>query len=539
MDTVNTAVMGNSRAAYAGNTMERHGRSVIESRNARGHTPGRAVALGLLSLASFAAEAADWSITPRLNLREAYTDNVTLAPEGQKRSEFVTQVRPGVTVSKSGKRLKLNAAYSLESLSYLRDSDRSNIKHQLNADANAEWLEDFFFTDVRTRISQQNISLLGTSSADNVNITGNRADVRTFLVSPYIRSRIGSHANYLLRYTYNTVNTDAVGISDAERDRIAAELTSARAFNKLTWRLAYEKEHTNNSNFQDFSRERLTGQLGYLLSRKLSLVTAYGYENNSFLSTGVDPEGSLWNAGFIWTPSQRTRLEARVGRRYFGDTYILDFSQRSRHTTWSVSYNEDITTSQSQFSLQTSADTANLLDGLFVSAIPDPIIRAQFVEDFIVQNGLPRVTVEALNFLTNQAFLQKRLQAAVSINGVRNTLIFSVFNLNRDAQANVADLAGNNDFLLSRNIKQYGAAALWNWRLTPHMNSSVSVSYTRNEFENTGREDDLTSVRVGLRKQLEKKVNGSVDLRRVERDSSQEGGDYKENAVTLSLDMTF
>ncbi len=496
--------------------------------------------LSLLWLMAPDAAAADWRVTPHLNLRETYTDNVALAPKGQEQNELITQINPGVSVSKTGNRLKVNAAYTLQTLSYLRDNRRNNINHQLSASANAEWVKDFFYTDASTSISQQNISLLGVQSPDNINVTGNRANVRTYQISPYIRSRIGNFADYLLRYTHNAVNTSAAGISDSQSDRVNAELNSARAFHKLGWRLLYSKEYVNNANFQDYQREKFTGELRYLLSRKLSLVGAYGYENNTFLSVGPKPEGSFWNAGVAWTPSIRTKLEARFGKRYFGDTYLLDYSQRSRRTVWSVSYNEDVTTTQSQLFIPVAIDTASLLDSQFSSAIPDPVIRAQFIEDFIVQNGLPSTTVGSLNFLANRAFLQKRLQGAVSINGVRNTMIFSLFSTTRDAQVTASSATpGDADFLLSDNIKQYGASAFWNSRLTPRTSSNVGVSYSRNEFKNTGRQDDLTTVRLGVHKQLAKKMNSSADLRHTERTSNQAGNDYKENAVTVSLDMAF
>jgi uncharacterized protein (PEP-CTERM system associated) len=486
------------------------------------------------------AGAADWRVTPHLNLRETYTDNVTLAPKGQEQSELVTQINPGVSVSKTGNRLRVNAAYTLQTLSYLRDSSRNNTNHQLSANANAEWVKDFFFTDASASISQQNISLLGVQSPDNVNVTGNRADVRTYQISPYIRSRLGNFANYLVRYTHNAASTSAAGISDSQSDRVNAELSSARAFYKLGWRLLYSKEYINNTNFQDYQTEKFSGELRYLLSRKLSLVGSYGYENYTYLTLGPNPEGSFWNAGFAWTPSIRTRLEARFGRRYFGDTYLLDYSQRSRRTVWNVSYSEDITTTHSQFFIPVAIDTASLLDSQFSSAIPDPIIRAQFIEDFIVQNGLPRTTVGSLNFFTNQAFLQKRLQAAVSLNGVRNTMVFSLFSSTRNAQQIASSpLPGDNDFLLSDNVKQYGAGAFWNSRLTPRTSSNLGVSYSRNEFKNTGRQDDLTTVRLGVHKQLAKKMNGSADLRHIERTSNEAGNDYKENAITVSLDMAF
>ena len=102
------------------------------------------VLLSLGCLLPLAASAADWRITPHLWVSEVYTDNVTLAPKGQRQSDLITRITPGVSVNKTGNRLKVNASYNLETLTYLRDSRRNGVNHQLNASADAEWLEEFF-----------------------------------------------------------------------------------------------------------------------------------------------------------------------------------------------------------------------------------------------------------------------------------------------------------------------------------------------------------------------------------------------------------
>ena len=121
-------------------------------------------------------------------------------------------------------------------------------------------------------------------------------------------------------------------------------------------------------------------------------------------------------------------------------------------------------------------------------------------------------------------------------------MVFSVFNLSRKAQQTgtaSSALLGDVDFLLSNDVEQFGASALWSLRLTPRTSSNLGVSYSRNEFKNTGRQDDLTSVRLGVNKQFAKKLNGSADLRHIERSSNEAGNDYKENAITVSVGMKF
>ena len=80
-------------------------------------------------------------------------------------------------------------------------------------------------------------------------------------------------------------------------------------------------------------------------------------------------------AGFAWEPSSRTSVSASIGERFFGRTYYLSASHRTRRTVWNISYDEAVTTTRSQFFLPAAIDTAALLDRLFTGVYPDPVQR--------------------------------------------------------------------------------------------------------------------------------------------------------------------
>ena len=69
--------------------------------------------------------------------------------------------------------------YTMNNLIYAENSNFTRIRHQLNAVGTGELIKDLFFVDGRASIMQQNLSLLGPQAINNVNVTGNRADVRT------------------------------------------------------------------------------------------------------------------------------------------------------------------------------------------------------------------------------------------------------------------------------------------------------------------------------------------------------------------------
>lgn len=483
--------------------------------------------------------AAKWDIVPTLFVEETYTDNVGLAPSGLKRSDWVTEVTPGVSVSATGARLRFNATYAAQGLYRAREESRE-LNHQLNASGNAELVRQLLFLDTRAAVAQQNISLLGPQAVSNVNTTGNRTTVRTFLVSPYLRHDFGPVAQGEARLTYSTVNTDATtSLSNSQANRIDMRLASGPAYKLTTWNLAYSRDHIDSTGPQDTTTEKITAGARRLITPTVGLLANVGYENNDFLTVGPAPKGVSWSAGLEWTPTPRTHLAATTGRRFFGATRSLDFSHRTRLTVWSVNYSEDITTTRSQLLVPVTVDTAGFLDTLFLSGIPDPAARQRAVQAFIAQTGLPPSLIVPLDFFTSQNFLVKRWAGSVGIQGVRNTVLANVFTETRVSEATGLALAGAGDFASSANVKQTGASLLWNWRFAARAASNLSVGYTRNEFPGIGREDNLKFIRLSLTRQFQPRLSGSLNYRRLQNDSDQSGAGHTENAVSAALNMSF
>lgn len=498
------------------------------------------------------AGAAEWKITPSLDLKETYTDNVRLAPPGLEKNEFITQINPGISLTGNGSHLKFNANYVMQNLIYAKESSQNTMNHLLNASANAELVDNLLFLDGRASISQQNISLLGPQSSDNVNITGNRTEVQTYSVSPYLRHSFSNYASTEIRYTHDEVSTGGSGMLNSQADRIQLGLNSGSAFKTLGWGLNYSTGttrygNTANTTTPALDTEVLTGNLSYPITPKFRLTATGGYEKNNYISTGPKPDGSFWSAGFSWAPSAMTSIDGSAGRRYFGDTYSLAASHRTRLTAWNLSYSEDITSTRSQFLIPSTIDTASFLDPILAAIYPgyaaaNPVLRQQLAENYVKIKGYPTSLAESTNYLTNRLFLQKRLQASVAVTGAKNTLVLSLFHATRDAQTSQtldSTLFGSSALALSDSTKQVGGSAFWNWQIGPRTSTNLSVGYTRNNYPSLGRTDNDKTIRFSLTRQLQPKLNGSIELRHIQRDSSQSGGDYSENALIAYLSMRF
>ena len=470
-----------------------------------------------LALGTTGAHAADWKVTPRLDLLETYTDNVTLGPAGRRQSDFVTQINPGVSLSRTGARLKVNANYSLQNLIYARDSSRNTLNHQFGGSANAELAKEVLFFDARASVSQQNISLLAPIGIDNTSATGNLGTVSTYSLGPRLVHKFGSFAQADLSFTHDEVFNDSNAVSDSKGNHLNFGVRSGSAFNDLSWGLNYSKQSVSNS-INDSQSASAT--LGYRLTGKFRVFASGGREKHSYTSAGSTPEGAFWSAGFGWAPTSRTSIEASYGRRYFGKTYSFNLSHHTRVTTWSAGYSQDITTTRA---LQlTPLGTVYLYDcgaiGRVLTTDPnyDPANCRLLSSSLVLTSSL-----------TDEAFISKRFQASLGISTGKSNVTFTGFNSLRQLQSSATE------------DRQYGVSGSWSWRFAPRTTSNFSANWTRNTFTALARQDELWFFTLGLTRQFQPKLHGSLNVRHTQRESSDASGEYREDSITAALNMTF
>src|SRR5438270_10445733 len=89
---------------------------------------GCVCASGLSTLAM----AGDWTITPRVSGQETFTDNVFDTPTNR-RSDFITSLSPGISVSGESARLQAKLDYSPTAYLYALTPSQNVIGHNLYA----------------------------------------------------------------------------------------------------------------------------------------------------------------------------------------------------------------------------------------------------------------------------------------------------------------------------------------------------------------------------------------------------------------------
>jgi uncharacterized protein (PEP-CTERM system associated) len=485
--------------------------------------------------------AAEWRVTPTLELRETWSDNIRLAQKGSERSDFVTELAPGIGVTATGPRFKMRADYQMRNQFYAHENNGDSIQHRLNALANAELAEDLLYLDGMANISNQRVSAFGPQAQDSFYLDRNNTRVSSYRLSPYLVNRFGQMATSELRFSNEGVNTGTEGLSNTNTNRINLRVNSGPAFKTLGWGLQYGRAHTRYSDLDSLRTQTATASLRYRLTNEFSLTGSAGYEEYSYRSTVEHPDGASYFGGISWAPTERSLFEVSAGHRFYGTSYSLNAAHRTRSTSWSLNYNEDITTTQSQFLMPVTVDTSSFLNQLWTPSISDPVARQQAVDAFIRSTGLPGSLANNINTLSNRIFLQKRWQGSVALNSARSTLVFSAFNARRQAQTGqLADAAlqSANNFALDGDTRQTGVNGLWNWRMAPRTSAHVSAGYTQVRALDSERKDNNTTLGLGVSHQFQPRLKGVLDLRHLESDSNTIG-DTRENAISAALLMQF
>lgn len=494
----------------------------------------------LLPLVACSAGAAKWDITPSISAEERYTDNVGLAPDASKRGEWITKITPGISVAANGAQLRFNAIYDPDVVYYARGQYDTQVYQRGNAVGTAELAKKLLFLDFGAKADQYNASLQAPQAANNANATGNLATVSSYYASPYLRQDFGSNVQGEARFTGSVVNSDdRTQLANSVADRVDLRLNSGAAYKLFTWNVDYFRE---NDVYEDEQNNILSqvikANAKRLITSTVGLIAQVGYDRYR-----VGPEtleGTAWNAGFDWTPSPRTRFAVTAGRRFYGDDYSLDLSHRTRRTTWSAVYSQNITTTRAEFFAPDPTRTAGYLNTLFSSQYSDPVAREKAVQDFIARTSLPPGLVAQTNFFTSELILVKRWQASVGVLGARNVVLAYLYRETREAlTVGAQSTATAGDFALGDTVTQTGVSSQWNWRMTARNSWNMSAGYNRNEFSGANRVDNVKYVGMGLSRQIEPKLVGALNYRRQQSDSNALVGNYTENAVFATIQKRF
>lgn len=496
-------------------------------------------AMAGMGLTAAVAAAPAWQLEPRVTVSETWTDNVGLDQPGQEESDFITQVTPGIAARKEGGRLRLVADYQLQTLLFARDGDRNDVFHRLFAKGDADLVEDWLFVDFGASISQQIVAADQRLSLDNFNKSGNRSDVVTYSVSPYLRHDFGGLVKTELRYSTEERRYDR-GAADSRNEKLFASADSGFRSQQLRWHVQYQDETIKREGRTDPEFESLSGNASYRIGHGFSLVARAGREDNSFESVRRISNGSYWSAGLRWasrfvsvdvlkgnndqggsirlTPSARTSLSASYRDRDVGlnpgSTWSGDFTHITRRSRWNLRYFEDTVTVQQ---LQPfGGNQVQLVFGGGTVEFRDPVTGDPV---FLTEDGLFT--------LTDSIIERQRATATVSYRLAKSLFRLTWFDEQRDLVSN-----GTQE-------DAHGGTASWRWDFGTRTRSNLRYGVQRSKLLPTNEKTDFHYWTVELSRTLRPSATGSVEYRYAEQDSAGTARDHEENRITVQLQVAF
>ena len=492
-------------------------------------------------LASLPGLAENWTITPAVGARETFTTNSNLAPSGGEQSNWVTSLTGSVGVNGVGARARLSGTAALQGILYATDSENNYLYPSVNLLGDIEAIEKFFFVEGAVSVSQQYLSPFAPQPVDNIGVTDNRYTSAGYRVSPYIQGVLPGQVSYLLRNDNIWTNlsntpTNTPGFVSSYVNRWVGVLSSPiRTFG---WTIDGNATYTKFTDEQALTNEIVRGILHYQPDPQLRVDAIGGYEWNDYFITKSD--NAVYGVGAEWRPSDRTTVAGDWQNRFFGSSYLASLTHRNPFTAFNVNASRNISTYPQQlFALPAGGDVAALVDAAFTTRIPDPVERAQAVQAFLAQTGLPPTLQSPLNFYTQQVTLYEQQSATFTWLGVRNSLAFTVYNRKSEVISGGSGQPLPPPFGQQNNNTQRGASLAYNHRLTPLTNlNAVATRYdTTAAAPFTAKSTtDFFAVSVGTR--LSPKTDASTGLTYTIFDSSA-FNDYDAFTAYIGLNHRF
>lgn len=488
------------------------------------------------------AHATDWQFTPSLGASVTLTDNISQS-SSDPQDGMIISVSPGFSLnSKGSRRVQASVNYNLSSVARFSDDNTTDLLHNLGAIGKAELIEDFLFVDGTASVSQSQISLFG-SPADAATNASNRANTAVYSIAPYVQKRFGTFATAQARYALGgaTFGGNAT-TSDSVTNAFSASLVSGTRFNDLSWALDYSLRKAENDTAADTTFERATLTLGYALTRKFRVFGSVGQDENDFLSS-TNSGGSSYSVGIGWAPTQRTSLEASAGERYFGSTFSLSARHRTRASSWTVRYYEDVSDIPQQL-LENSRNffwECTQLPGVYfpLTLYPQKPVASclgPFSPFQLLNRGVPEQALLAtgnISVLAGGVYIIKSLTAGVTWDWKRFGWGLSASDSTRLYQ-----------FAAGAEDRTQALSGTVNYRLTPRTTANAGLSLTKNSGTGTlvggsGRNDGLVSLNLGMNHEFARDLSGALNFRHQQRDSDAANSDYEENSLGASVTMRF
>ena len=481
---------------------------------------------------------AGWTFTSGVALSATYSDNSDLTNTSTGRQEeLFLQVLPYFTLNGEGARVKARGYYAPALYTGTIGDTPASIDNFLNFNGTVEVTPDTFFVDGFATASVVNQSATGPGggipSGSYLYNSDNLTQAFAIGVSPYVRHRLGSTADFLARASLSTSVFADSSENNSVNGSFTAGFTSGANFPRLPWSIYYS---LSGLSFNDDSSiyggsntyQDITATASYVISPIWQVNTSVGYSLNDYETTSGSESGPTWSLGGTWTPNPRLALSIGYGGQPYGDSWYLNYRYSHKRISWFANYTTQLTTVQQEF-LQAPTFVQNDSNGL-------PVIDPG--------TGLPVFVTRLDPTLTNESYVLSSFFTGINWSGNRTTVGLDATWNQREYQVSRGDQT------------DWGIGARVSRTLSPDTTATARFGWTSYETGGTGTvpgagvagNDDYDSWDAGLLLTRRLSVRSSVsgiyryvsDIGAAGYDPvTSTGGNGAENRFTLVFNHSF
>lgn len=479
-----------------------------------------------------------WRLEPYVNVRETFTDNVSLAPSGGAKSDLISEITPGIRINGKGRRTSLNGFVASPIVVYARSGSENNqVYPSANILGNLEAIDSFLYVEAAASATPQFFSPFGSQSGNLSNVNQNRYTSTSYSVNPYIQGTMPGNISYLLRNnnTWTKQSDTSIETDDSYHNQWLGNVSSPVA--PLGWAIDVDRTEVRFKSRDSELTQLARARLEYRVSPQVQVMMSGGYEDNRYSDSNYS--GSIYGVGLQWRPTERTSVDAKWEHRFFGSSYSLGADHRTPLSVWNVRVSRNITSYPEQVvALPVGGNIQGLLNQAFLSRISDPVQRQAAVDRFIQERNLPTALSSPVNIYTQQITLVNYQSATFGLLAVRNTIFFTVYN------SKSVPISGSGSPLppgltFSNDNTQRGASVTWTHKLTPLTNLNATAQ-TSKTFTNGSHADKATQseLRVMINSPLTAKASlyGGARYQVYRFDGTS---DYDEAAIFAGLNYVF
>ena len=472
-------------------------------------------------------------ITPSVGVQATLTDNANLSATN-KQSDLIASITPAIQMGGQSGRVKGFLDYALTASASVRGTEIDQLQNSLNARVSAEAIRNWLYVDASAQISQQYISPFGTQSSDATLANSNRTETSTFGISPYLSGQIGGVVNYRARieYTYTNSGTSQASNSSTLLGNLHFDATTR--WSKLGWLVDLLHREYDFTQGRDTTDNIALGQLTYAVTPEFRVSLRANTESNNITTLQMQTYNG-WGWGLDWAPSPRTHLFLTEDQRFFGSSHVYGFDYRTPRSVWRISSTQGLSTGQYNGGRGNPGSAFDLLFAQFATLEPDPVLRAQLVNNFMQSNGINPNTPVSSSYLPSQVQEERRQEASVALMGIRSTVMFSAY---QTYSRNLGVLSNpGNDFASGNLTRWRGVGATWSHRLTPQSTINLNATGTRTTGESSTQETTLWALYGMWSAQVSRRATASITVRHQR--FSSDTAPYNESALIGNLSMTF